>query len=376
MSEVRPKHDDEIDFLEFGKTLWDGKWKIMATTFVAAIIGVVFSVVKPNSFEVSTPIQIGKPSVFMQYTSLNNLLKSNQFSLSIDENSIFAKFIVEFNDYEEMVDALGASKFVQNSIKDLGHDDRQRALIDFAKAFEIKAPSKNGTHWTLSFVWHDALEGARLFNDGISRTLFNIRSSSKADVNELAKAINIINTRKLEKLRNKLGFFEQIHILRNKKRVQYLIEQSSIAKELGIETNILDANALSQSSQNSISLSVNSMEVPYYLRGYRAIDKEIKIIQTRSGEELLLSTNDYIKITEEILELETDLSSSQLATASEAIAIANPNDWIEFDLAIADVQSQKKVEALCCPICSFRWNCWNNVHANFECYSKEKRELC
>ena len=50
MSEVRPTYDDEIDLFKLFKTLWDGKWKIIATTFVAAVIGVVFSVVKPNSF--------------------------------------------------------------------------------------------------------------------------------------------------------------------------------------------------------------------------------------------------------------------------------------------------------------------------------------
>jgi uncharacterized protein involved in exopolysaccharide biosynthesis len=64
MSEVRPTYDDEIDLFKLFKTLWDGKWKIIATTFVVAVIGVVFSVVKPNSFEVSAPIQIAKPSVF------------------------------------------------------------------------------------------------------------------------------------------------------------------------------------------------------------------------------------------------------------------------------------------------------------------------
>ena len=65
MSEVRPTYDDETDLFELFKTLWDGKWKIIATTFVAAIIGVVDSSVKPNLFEVSTPIQNAKSSVFL-----------------------------------------------------------------------------------------------------------------------------------------------------------------------------------------------------------------------------------------------------------------------------------------------------------------------
>ena len=43
--------ENEIDLFEFFETLWDGKWKIIATTLVAAVIGVFLIVVKPNSFE-------------------------------------------------------------------------------------------------------------------------------------------------------------------------------------------------------------------------------------------------------------------------------------------------------------------------------------
>jgi len=351
MSEVRPPYDDEIDLFEFFETLWDGKWKIILTTFVAAIIAVVYSVVKPNSFEVSTPIQSGKQSIFLQYISLNDLLKDEGFLYQsgtnpngyiFDSDSVFKKFIAEFNDYEEMVDAVNTSEFVQKSIKDLDDDDKQRALIDFAKAFELKAPSKNKENWTLSFEWHDDIEGAKLFNDAIRQTLSNIKNISLSNVNELAEAIDIRNTRILEQLRNKLSIIEKNQIDKNKKRIQYLREQSAIAKELGIETNRLDANALSQSSQNAISLSVNSNDVPFYLRGYKAIDKEIALIESRSDEENLLIADGYIQTKEEIISLETDLSSSQLRNAAEVIANDIPNDWVQFDLSIADVKSQKK----------------------------------
>ena len=269
-------------------------------------------------------------------------MKDNQFTLSIDDESIFKIFIVEFNDYEEMADAVSASEFVQKSIKDLDDDDKQRALIDFAKAFELKAPSKNKENGTLSFEWHDATEGAKLFDDAIRQTISNIKNISVSNVKELAEAIDIRNTRNLEQLRNKLSLIKKNQIDRNKKRIQYLREQSAIAKELGIETNRLDANALSQSSQNAISLSVNSNDVPYYLRGYKAIDKEISLIESRSDDENLLIADGYIKVKEEIASLEKDLSSSQLRNAAEVIANDIPNDWVQFDLSIADVKSQKK----------------------------------
>lgn len=351
MSEVRPTYDDEIDLFELFKTLWDGKWKIILITFVAAVIGVVFSIVKPNSFEVTTHIQSGKPSVFVQYTSLHDLLKNERMLYDLKKNpngyifdsaSVFKMFAMEFNDYEEMVDAIGTSEFVQNSIKDLDDNEKQRALINFAKSFELKASSKTGENWTLSFEWHDALEGAKLFNDAIRKTLSNTKSISVSSINKLAEAIDIRTKRNLEQLRHKLSLIEKNQIDRNKKRIQYLLEQSAIAKELGIKTNRLDANALSQSSQNAISLSVNSNDVPFYLRGYKAIDKEIALIESRSDEDDLLSADGYIQTKEQIFSLETDLSASQFRKASLALANDNPNDWVQFDWAIADIKSQKK----------------------------------
>ncbi len=347
MSEVRPIYDDEIDLFEFFETLWVGKWKIIATTFVSAVIGVVFSVVKPNYFEVTTPIRSGKQSVFTQYTQLNDLLSMNDLidnsgSYIIDSASVFKMFISEFYDYEEMIYAVSKSEFVQKSIEDLDEVGKQRELINFAKAFKLRGPRKKGQDYTFYFKWRDALEGKRLLNEATRQILLNIKDVKQANINNLAETIDIRNSRNIEKLSNKLSLIEENQIDRYKKRIQYLREKSAIAKELGIETNILDANSLSRSSKNSVSLSVNSNNIPFYLRGYKAIDKEIAQMVNRSYEDKLLRADGYIQTKEEIASLESDLTSSQLRNALEAVAKFNPNRWVEVDVKLSDVKSLKK----------------------------------
>ena len=105
-----------------------------------------------TSFEVSIPIQSGKQSVFLKSTSLNDLLKNNNFNLSIDSENIFEMVVVEFNDYEEVVDAVSKSEFVQKSVRGLEGDDKQRELMGFARSFVLRRPTKNKDNWTLSFV--------------------------------------------------------------------------------------------------------------------------------------------------------------------------------------------------------------------------------
>jgi LPS O-antigen subunit length determinant protein (WzzB/FepE family) len=342
MSEVSQPNDDEIDLFELFETLWRGKWKIITTTFVAALVGITFSFVQPNSYQVSTPIQNGKQSVFLPYTLLNDLLKINQFSLPVDEQKMFEMFVAEFNDYEEMINVLSDNYFVKQSIEDLDETDKRRAMINFAKSFALKRPSKNEENWLLSFEWHDNLEGARLLDDAIQQTLINTQKATKDNIDNLASSVDMRNSLELDNLRNELRLIEQKQIGRENKRLQYLIEQSAIAKEIGIELNTLNSNDLSQSSQNGISLSVSSNDVPFYLRGYKAIEKEISLISNRSDEEALLMESGYIEIKEKILSLEIDLSSSQLRTASQLIATDSPNKWVEYDLALADSKSQKK----------------------------------
>lgn len=338
MSELRPTYDDEIDLFELFQKLWEGKWKILATTFIATLIGIFFSYDQPTYFEVSTPIQNGKQSVFLKYTQLNDVMEDNNMLFKKDVNtdgyifhrdSIFQDFIKEFNDYEEMAEAVSSSEYVQKSIKDFDEIDKQKALIEFAKSFEIRNSPENKV--VLFFVWHDDLEGESIFIDAIQKTLGNVRDDSKAIIDDLATAVDIRNKQELETLRNEISLLQQKLIIRERKRIQYLIEQSAIAKELGIETNKLE--------------NMGSNIDYEYLRGYNAIDKEITMIQNRTEEERLLNTTGYIETKEKILSLEKDLSSTQLRKASEMIANDNPNIWVEFNFAIADkVLSENKMK--------------------------------
>ena len=120
---------------------------------------------------------------------------------------------------------------------------------------------------------------------------------------------------------------------------------------MDIEKNQLDSNSLLQSQSSlslqsqtsktsSISLNVDPNNFPYYLRGYKAINKEITIIQNRSAKEQLLIAKGYDEIRKKILSLENDLSSSQLRSFLKVIENDNPNDWIEFDLTLSDSEPE------------------------------------
>ena len=90
--------------------------------------------------------------------------------------------------------------------------------------------------------------------------------------NNLKIAIN-------NELKEILKFEKQLILNSDQIRLDYLKEQSAIAKELNILDNQIDNVNLSQSN---VSLSINTADIAYYLRGYKAIDKEIELIETRT----------------------------------------------------------------------------------------------
>ena len=352
MSEVSQSNDDEIDLFELFETLWHGKWKIIVTTVIATLVGIAFILSKPNLYEVSTSIQNGKPSVFLKHNIINDVIKGSRLTLT-DENlnsyvinapTIFSMVIDEFNDYKTMINVISNDEFVRQSIKDLDENDKRKALIKYAKLFEITSPLKNEKNWMLSFEWHDDEEGSRLFNEALILTLINVKTALLNDIGQLATSLEISIERELENLDNELNLIKQRQKYENNRRILYLVEQSAIAKELGIETNTLDANALAQTPSSGVSLNISSNEVPFYLRGFKAIDKEISLIRSRSEEGQLLLASGYIETTEKIISLENDLSASQVRNSLKFIENDNQNDWVQFDLTLADSKSQKNSE--------------------------------
>ena len=343
MSEVSQSNDDEIDLFELFETLWRGKWKIIVTTVIATLVGIAFSLFKPNLYEVSTSIQNGKPSVFLKHNIINDVIKDSRLNLTGDLISapiIFSMVIDEFNDYETIINIISNDEFVRKSIKDLDENDKRKALIKYAKLFEITPPFKNEKNWMLSFEWHDDEEGSRLLNEALILTLINVKTTLLNDIDQLATSLEINIQRELENLGNELNLIKQRQKYEDNKRILYLVEQSAIAKELGIDTKTLDANALAQTPSSGMSLNISSNE-RFYLRGFKAIDKEISLIRSRSEEGQLLLASGYLEITKKIMSLENDLSVSHIRNLLKYIENDNQNDWVQFDLTLADSKSQK-----------------------------------
>ena len=370
MKNKKVSYNDEIDLFLFFKILWLGKWKIIIFSLIFFLFGLIYSIQKPNSFIITSKIQTGKPSNFVEFMAINNVLDENQLLLSdsnmngymINPSTIFKSIINEFNDYEEIMTVLSNDLFIKNKIKDFEEFDKQKTLYGYAKSFTLSPPlneERKETFYSslfsdVSFEWHDVDKGIILLETAFNLVLNNVQKSLLNDIEKLAISIDMKIQRELEKLQTELNIIIQAQELDNARRVQFLIEQSMIAKELGIEKNQLDGNALLQSQMstlslqsetNSISVGVDPNDFPFYLRGYLAIDKEISIIKNRSNDEQLLAATGYDEIRKKILLLENDKSSSQLKNFLKIIENNDPKDWVNYNFKISNSKSLNNFNA-------------------------------
>ena len=268
---------DEIDPIALFKIIWDGKIKILLITIISFFVGFVYNSQIPVNYKNSLTIKLSKPIEFLKLNNINELLKlnqlnqlnqSNQSSQSNQLNKLYLnRFINEIEDYEEFLLNIQNTKKTQEHFSKINIEDQEKELFKYVKLLEIVAPKKDEQNYIINLKWHNSEEAQKILQDTL-----NLTSKS------LKERIDF-------ELEHYIEFKKKLLLNSDRIRLDYLNEQSAIAKELNIIDNQIDNVNLSQSS---VSLSINTSDIAYYLRGYKAIDKEIELIKNREYQNLKL----------------------------------------------------------------------------------------
>ena len=129
-------------------------------------------------------------------------------------------------------------------------------------------------------------------------------------------------------------------------RLLFLSEQAIIARELGVETNFLGGIERLEAADNNVSLSVHRSPGPFYMNGYKAIEKEMDLIENRSPEERLALSAEHAAVQQEIFALKNDVSAAQLSSVRKMIEADDPTRWVLFDFNLADVEPDSKISLI------------------------------
>ena len=311
------KYNDEINLVELFKVIWSGKITIALITLIFFVIISVndkYKPKQPNLFESSLLIKPAKEEQFLSFFSLGYF----NYERSYDEEKIFNynkenylseitylkvldKFVEEFLDYEELIKVLRENEQIKKSISQLSLDDQKKKLYEYAKLFSLKKIGENSSYYALEVTWPN--------NDGEIEDILD--QTIKLVEESLARSIFL----KLEShYRNK----KNLAINRDLASLEFLSEQSSIAKRLNLFEAKERKDIILLDSSNKNRMNEFNYSNTYYLRGYKVIDMEIDLIKNRKY--------------------------SQFDNIEKKIASLKEEDikWVNYNLLLLDTKLQSK----------------------------------
>ena len=269
--------NDEIDIGEIFIILWNLKIKITLIALISFVIFVGYDnsrPKKPNVFKSTLTIKSAKENEFFILKSLQNeivnvnefgkdTLKKNLTDVTNYNVRVLHRFIEELLDYQELVSVLKNNENIKKDISQLSEYDKKQKLYGYTKLFTVEmSPSETQNHeYTLRFTWQgDQGESIDILDQVLKLALMNLRASILKELEDNYK--------------NKKEFI----VNRDLRRIKYLLDQSELAKKLGIISSV---NKYNFDLSKNLDYSENNLAIPYYLRGSDAIDMEIDLFKNR-----------------------------------------------------------------------------------------------
>lgn len=330
--------DDEIDLIELLATLWDAKWLIAAITSAVAVISVTGALLMPSRFEGSLRISALHDQQMADYTILNNTPGISQpiyqGGALVGQVGVISKEIL----FKNFLDKLSQGRSFAEAHRRLDPDfenfdgtsaELTQILAEIGSSYVFTFNKGSETSGLLRFETRDRRLGATILKTALNE----IREESRIEnLKAISSLKNSINTRLIFELENvNIQIQNALSNYENElnARLALLKEHAAIARQLG------NADGLAIASGNSgINVAVEQ-EQPLYNRGYKALEKEIALIDVRGkGEAALPYVTDYVSLAAQKRALETDTRLARIDAGLAATPLINEDRFraVNYDL--------------------------------------------
>ena len=322
------KSDDEINLIKLAILIFQNKWKIISPIVILVFSVFVYQMTLTKNFIATTKIKPVTTVLEYEYTFFNK-----QFISLFGNQSVVLYNIeqeLELENAEDQEAYSSATKNLNPYRSNIDKLQNNSLLIDITKKLlldsyiEILSEKKSCEEGMIKFNFLDASQYSdkQAYIDAITyiASSIKIKKQEKDEDNESYFAYIQFKYHDVEKWKNVLRYVDvtanklvkqnlenKYKLLlssmeKNKKhelenlslkiknvikdyerntfnRIAYLKEQSEIARQLGIEKNTIEVQTFG--NQNTLFSNVK-LDSPFYLRGFRAIDKEIALIESRT----------------------------------------------------------------------------------------------
>ena len=334
--------NDEIDLAELIQTLWDDKRSILISVILAVLAVLGFQSTQPApNFIATTDIKPISATQNAQY------LQSNAMGVfEVNRSQLINRYIEQLEIGDFLEDAIRR----HNLVNPEDFEDEQAydfAVMGLVQNIKINTPTDENIpasgevrrNWQIQFEFNDKNQWLR----ALSSIHSSVNSTINEDLQDLFQ-IAVSNAKllrhfELEDTRTQIANAMADYDRATADRLAFLREQASIARELGVAKNTIEAQTFS--TQNSVLANVQT-DMPFYLRGYEAIEKEIDLISSRDDKRAFVAGLHDLEKKIRSIEQDQKLERAELLFATTPIM--NTDDFSAVSLRINETEfvSQSK----------------------------------
>jgi LPS O-antigen subunit length determinant protein (WzzB/FepE family) len=275
------ERSDEIDLRDLIVGLYNGRWWLIACVVLCLLLAVIYIKVMPQTYKANMSFKPIESFTAAQYAPLNG----TEF-VSIGAGQLNAWF------FEEPQSALVDAMLELNYVPMLeGESDSEYLLRvgQVAASFEFTPPStdpkKVKTNWALAYQTKQpelSMEVLQLAFTAINKNIQQ-KLANRYAFNVQQFQTSIENS--LDDINLKIASLEESYNTNLLRKIALIEEQAEIARSLDIANNQLVRNM--EGGKDLVVLA--NQQMPTYLNGYIALEKEISLLKNRGKPQEYIS---------------------------------------------------------------------------------------
>lgn len=322
------ENNTEIDIYNVLDIFFKERLKIIFIFLSAFILATIFNYNSLESRTIKYFIDEQPITELYKYGLFNELARDYEIAPITKEN-LLNDAINEISSFNSIIKSIKSQNIfkIENFENTLEYKNN---IEKYSSKFNLLEEQKQNGKKTIYLQYQDTVQKIdstdmeQIFKNIILTINETVRLNIIERMESKVKSKNEIIKMKIEELEQKIENIKLKQYYLSEKKLNFLREQSELAKILNIETPV------SNESTTSISI-INGIEVEfpdkYYLNGHKLINKQIEILKKRDYENNVYLVDDLVDATKELNKLKNSQMEKKLRESLINTPIMNKNEF-------------------------------------------------
>lgn len=320
----------EVDILDIIAILIKEKFKIVLITLFFLVLGSIYQFNKnPETIKSIVITEIQPISTFeeLKYLDYNSFYRNffvfNHYSenqetsdlykkkfKNIDKNFLLDLFVAKLNEKSLLINIIKNSNLLkrENYADDNDFEEANLKLLSTIKLLPPIFDNErqiNKSNWRIQFETSNAETWKNTLIDIEKKINVEVQKYLSDYFNDLIKDEIKYKQFLIEDIDLRISSVLDVYEQQMRNKVAYLEEQAKLAKLLNIKSSssnlIPNTMVYSLNNKKNINEEIITSSIPYYMRGYEVIEKEIDLINSRKNRELYVEEMPQLKQEKKLL---------------------------------------------------------------------------